>query len=640
MCGIVGVVGPALDPSLETATVELMRDTMVHRGPDGYGIWASNDGRAVFGHRRLSIVDLSEHGHQPMTNEDGTVWITYNGEVYNSPSLRETLIGKGHTFESHTDTECILHLFEEMGADCVNELDGDYAFAIYDTRNQEVVLVRDRIGVKPLYYAWHDGKLLFASEIKAILAYPGFEVDVDEQALHHYLTFLVTPTPMTMFKGVRKLPPGHRAILDRHGTFRIERWWDSINTDRNGAREEENIDELRRLLRDSIEKRMMSDVPFGVFLSGGVDSSTNVALMAELMDRPVDTYSVAFAEDPDFNELNYARDIAQRYGAQHHEVIIDWDDLVDFLPGLVYHQDEPLADPVCVPLNYVARLAKGSGTTVVQVGEGADEVFCGYTGYMRFLQGYRREWRGLNTIPKPLLRAVAGPATRYLNRRDLGQRSDVIRRAAAGEEFFWGGAVVFTEDEKARIEPGFAPRAESSARVVDRIYSEIDRRRPGADVLERMTYLELHQRLPELLLMRVDKMAMATSVEARVPFLDHRLVEFGVGLSLEQKTLGGMPKYLLKKAVEGIIPDEIIYRRKQGFGVPISNWFRGDLGKIYRVVLKSSSIRDRGLISVEEALILLEKHQAGVEENSFKLWILLNLVLWYDRWIDGKQFSL
>lgn len=640
MCGIVGVAGQGLNRDLETATIERMRDTMIHRGPDGHGVWSSSDGRAVFGHRRLSIVDLSEHGHQPMTNEDQTVWITYNGEVYNSPALREMLIGRGHTFESHTDTECIVHLYEEKGINCLNDLDGDFAFAIYDAKTQETVLARDRIGVKPLYYAWFEGKLLFASEIKAILAYPGFDIDVDEQALHHYLTFLVTPSPMTMFKGVSKLPPGHRAILDRQGNLRIEQWWDSINTDRNGACEEENVGEIRRLLRESISKRMMSDVPFGVFLSGGVDSSTNVALMSELMDRPVDTYSVAFAEDPEFNELNYARDIARRYGANHHEIVINWNDLVDFLPALVYHQDEPLADPVCVPLNYVSRLAKNSGTTVVQVGEGADEVFCGYTGYMRFLQGYRREWRGLNAVPKPLMRRLAGPATTYLNRKNLGQRSDVIRRAAAGEEFFWGGAVVFSEAEKGRIIPGVSRRAESSARVVERIYSEIDRRRPGADVLERMTYLELHQRLPELLLMRVDKMAMATSVEARVPFLDHKLVEFGVGLSIDQKTHGGMPKYLLKRAVEGIIPDEIIYRRKQGFGVPISNWFRGDLGSIYRNVLRSSSIGEHGLLDAKEALALLERHQAGMEENSFKMWVLLNLVLWYDRWIDGKQIAL
>ena len=616
-----------------------MNDTIVHRGPDGDGIWVSPDGRAVFGHRRLSIVDLSEHGHQPMCNEDATVWITYNGEVYNSPELRDSLLGRGHTFESHTDTECIVHLFEERGADCLTQLDGDYAFAVHDVKTGETVLARDRIGVKPLYYAWHEGKLLFASEIKAILAYPGFEVDVDEQALYHYLTFLVTPAPMTMFKGVRKLEPGHRAVFSAVGGLRIDRWWDSISTDRNGATESENIGEIRRLLRESIGKRMMSDVPFGVFLSGGVDSSTNVALMAELMDRPVDTYSVAFAEDPEFNELNHARDIAKRYGANHHEVIINWDDLVNFLPDLVFHQDEPLADPVCVPLNYVARLAKQSGTTVVQVGEGADEIFCGYTGYMRFLQGYRREWRALSSVPKPLMRKLARTGDRLppepKSRTACRRRPTRVGRRGV----LLGGAVVFSEDDKRRITPGIATRAESSARVVDRIYSEVDRRRPGADVLERMTYLELHQRLPELLLMRVDKMAMATSVEARVPFLDHELVEFAVGLSMEQKTQAGMPKYLLKKAVEGIIPDEIIYRRKQGFGVPISNWFRGDLGQIYRRALKESSIGERGLIDIDEAMRLHDAHVRG-EENSFKLWVLLNLVLWYDRWVDARVISL
>jgi len=640
MCGIVGVLGRDLDATLETARVEVMRDTMIHRGPDGEGVWASPDGSVVLGHRRLAIVDLTEAGHQPMANEDDSVWITYNGEVYNSPELRSKLLAQGHQFASHADTESIVHLYEERGIDCVHQMEGDFAFAIWDVRSRELFLARDRLGVKPLYYTWVDGKFLFASEIKALLAYPGIEIDVDEQALYHYLTFLVTPTPLTMFKGIRKLPPGHRAIVDANGSMRIEQWWDSVVTERNESSEGENVERIRDLLRDSIDKRMMSDVPFGVFLSGGVDSSTNVALMAELMDRPVDTYSVAFAEDPEFNELNYARDVARRFGANHHEVVIGWNDLVDFLPDLIFHQDEPLADPVCVPLNYVSRLAKNSGTTVVQVGEGADEIFCGYTGYMRFLQGYHREWRALNAVPGPVLRRLSSPATRMLTRRGLGQRADVVRRAAADEEFFWGGAVVFSEPDKAVIAPLLAGRCASSSTTVDAIYQRIDARRPDADVLERMTYLELHHRLPELLLMRVDKMAMATSVEARVPFLDHRLVEFALGLSQRQKTQNGMPKYLLKKAVEGIIPDEIIYRRKQGFGVPISKWFRGDLGEIFRKAIRASGVGSRGLIDLDEAEALLERHQSGVEDNAFKLWVLLNLVLWYDRWIDGAQISL
>ena len=639
MCGIVGITGRDLDPALEVPRVEVMRDTMVHRGPDGYGVWSSPDRSAILGHRRLAIVDLSAAGHQPMTNEDRSVWITYNGEVYNSPELRSNLISKGHKFASHSDTESVLHLYEERGVDCVHEMDGDYAFGIWDTRSQELFLARDRLGVKPLYYTQMGEKFLFASEIKALLAYPGLEIDVDEQALYHYLTFLVAPTPSTMFKGIRKLPAGHRAIVDRTGSIRIEQWWDSVVTKRNDSSEGENVARIRTLLRDSIERRMMSDVPFGVFLSGGVDSSTNVALMAEVMDRPVDTYSVAFAEDSEFNELNYARDVATRFGTNHHEVVIGCSDLVEFLPDLVFHQDEPIADPVCVPLNYVARLAKSSGTTVVQVGEGADEIFCGYSGYMRFLQGYNREWRTLNLVPKMALRRLSAPASRLLSRRGMGQRADVVRRASAGEEFFWGGAIAFSESEKAVIAPTLSARCASSSSVVDAIYRRLDSSRPDADFLERMTYLELHQRLPELLLMRVDKMAMAATVEARVPFLDHRLVEFAVGLSQQQKTRDGMAKYLLKKAVEGIVPSEIIYRRKQGFGVPISNWFRTDLGEIFRETLDGSTIKSRDLIDVHETFVLLERHKQGLEDNGFKLWVLLNFVLWYDRWIDGRRTS-
>lgn len=640
MCGIVGIVGPDLDLEIEKPRVETMRETMVHRGPDGYGLWASPDSTVVLGHRRLAIVDLTEAGHQPMTNEDGSLWITYNGEVYNSPQLRSRLLSNGHTFSSHTDTECIVHLYEDLSAGCLPEMDGDFAFGIWDTRVNELFLARDRLGVKPLYYTWVDGKFLFASEIKALLEYPGIQIDVDEQAMYHYLTFLVAPSPLTMFKGIRKLPPGHYAVVDSNGSMRIEQWWDSVVTERNTSSEGENIDQIRGLLSSSIEKRMMSDVPFGVFLSGGVDSSTNVALMAALMDRPVDTYTVAFANDPEFNELNYARDVARRFGANHHEVVIDWKDLVDFLPNLIFHQDEPLADPVCVPLNYVAKLAKDSGTTVIQVGEGADEIFCGYAGYMRFLQGYRREWRILNSLPKGLVRRSSGPVTRLLDKRNLGQIADVLRRAGAGEEFFWGGAIVFSETDKAAIVPLLAAKCQSSSTVVDAIYAEFDRRRSKTDVLERMTYLELHERLPELLLMRVDKMTLANSVEARVPFLDHHLVEFALGLSLEQKTQNGEPKYLLKKAVEGLIPDEIIYRPKQGFGVPISKWFREDLGEIFEHVLEGSGICSRGLLDAVEAKALLRRHRKGLEENGFKLWVLMNLILWYDRWIDGKQFSI
>ena len=637
MCGIVGLLGQGLDVQVEVSRVEVMRDTMVHRGPDGFGIWASKDRSAVLGHRRLAIVDLTEAGHQPMTNEDGSVWITYNGEIYNSPELRTRLLANGHTFTSHTDTECIVHLYEERGMDCLFEMDGDFAFAIWDARSQELFLARDRLGVKPLYYTWANGKFLFASEIKALLAYPGIEIDIDEQSMYHYLTFLVSPSPSTMFKGIRKLQPGHRAIVTPGGEMKIEQWWDPVATVRNTSSEAENIERLRGLLRTSIKMRMLSDVPFGVFLSGGVDSSTNVALMAEQMDRPVDTYSVGFASDQEFNEFHYARDIANRFGTNHHEVVIDWQDLVDFLPSLIYQQDEPLADPVCVPLYYVSKLAKDSGTTVIQVGEGADEIFCGYRSYMAFLRAYRREWKALNAIPGSVLRGVSVPITQLLRHLKFGQHAEVVRRAASGEEFFWGGAVVFSEIDKAMIAPMVAGRCASSASIVDSLYAGIDTIRPEADVLERMTYIELKQRLPELLLMRVDKMTLATSIEARVPFLDHHLVEFALGLSVRQKTRQGESKYLLKKAVEGIIPDATIYRKKQGFGVPITNWFRGELGDLLRGKIENSGICARGLIDPDEALRLLKRHQNGLEDNGLKLWILLNLILWYDRWIDGKQ---
>jgi asparagine synthase (glutamine-hydrolysing) len=635
-----------------------MRDQMVHRGPDDAGVYVSDDRRVGLGNRRLAIVDLSPAGHGPMPNEDERVWITFNGEIYNHERLRPALIEKGHTYRSRTDTETIIHLYEERGLDFVGELEGDFAIGLWDADEQRLVLARDRIGVKPLYYTIQGGRLIFASEIKAILEHPFVTRDIDEEALYHYLTFLATPAPQTLFAGIEKLAAGCMLTCSARGEIKVTRYWDAIaskaDAERVAARSEPELtEELRRLLSESIEKRMMSDVPFGVFLSGGVDSTANVALMARLMSRPVSTFTVGFADAPAYNEIDQARDVAREFRTDHHEIIIDQQQLLDFLPGLVFHQDEPIADPVCVPIYYVSRLARASGTTVIQVGEGSDELFCGYDSYARYLDLHDYAWQYLAKLPQFVRNAMARVGDVILNTGADEFPSpwrkaapDMLRKLAAGEEFFWSGAFVFDESYKSKLFTDSAMRRMRGARngrgeisshsIVRRDLDRLLAERPGADLLERMIYLELKLRLAELLLMRVDKMTMATSVVARVPFLDHKLVEFAMALPRSMKYRGGETKYLLKRALEGVIPDRIIKRRKQGFGAPINEWMLDRLGGFVEDTLLNSGLRRRDLFDYDFIKRLLKEHRGGRINYSFFLWSLLNLSLWYDRWIEGS----
>ena len=390
MCGICGIFefGRATG-GVTWDVVSAMRDTMVHRGPDDAGTWISSDRRVGLGHRRLSIVDLSAAGHNPMTNETRDVWITFNGEIYNHERLRPRLVERGHVYHSRTDTETLVHLYEEEGDDLVHRLEGMFAFAIWDESRRRLLLARDRLGVKPLYYTVADGRLLFASEIKALLEHPDVPRDVDEESLYHYLTFLTTPAPKTLFRGISKLPPGHLLTCDERGRVEVRRYWDAIvEPPAEPLSEEETIARVRELLSEAIEKRMMSDVPFGVFLSGGVDSSANVALMSRLTNMPVRTFTVGFEGAPQYNELDHARRVAKQFGADYHEVIINHEDAISFLPDMIFHQDEPIADPVCVSLYYVSKLARETGTIVVQAGEGSDEIFSGYTTYAAYLKMY------------------------------------------------------------------------------------------------------------------------------------------------------------------------------------------------------------------------------------------------------------
>lgn len=670
MCGIAGIYSYRDDAPVDAAVLVKMRDTMAHRGPDGGENWISADGRVGLAHRRLSIIDLSTTANQPMTNEDESVWLVFNGEIYNHLSLRELLVTAGHRFRTdHSDTEVLVHGYEEWGIDgMLNRIEGDFAIALWDGRTRSMILARDHVGVKPLYFSIQKSTLLFASEIKAIVSHPSVAKDVEPIALYHYLSFLTTPAPFTMFKGVFKLPAGHYLRIESTGAYRAHRYWDAVPGHgidpetvvgmTEAAREKFYIDGIRTRLEAAVEKRMMSDVPFGVFLSGGIDSSTNVALMSRLMNRPVDTFTVGFKDHTHLNELAEADLVAKRFKTNHHQVLIDEKAMRGYLGNLIHHQDEPIADWVCIPLYFVSKLAKDSGVTVVQVGEGSDEQFCGYASYMGYLDLYRKYWGPFqNFLPKPAQRAAAAVAGWMAKQRpSLEIYADIVDRASRNREHFWSGATVFWDTLKAKLViPGSIVAGEMPNELVEsgllpasyllpdtfniiRSYNEnIDQASPGQDILTRMIYNEFKLRLPELLLMRVDKIGMSVSLEARVPFLDNKLIEFSMDIPMEYKVRGGTSKYLLKKAVEGVIPDEIIHRKKMGFGAPMTQWMRGDFGREVEQSMLSSRLLDRGFFRKDYIRDMFKDHHSGRRDNSLYIWTLFNLSAWYDYWIEGKS---
>ena len=669
MCGIAGIFIRSGEAAVSERMLTLMRDSMRHRGPDGGANWIDKRARIGLAHRRLSIIDLSAAASQPMANEDGTVMVVFNGEIWNHLSLRKELLSRGHRFiTDHSDTEVIVHGYEEWGIDgLLRRLDGDLAIGIWDSQERELCLVRDRIGIKPLYFSFTGSSFLFASEIKAILQHPDIVRDIEPAAISHYLSFLVTPAPLTLFKGIFKLPAGFYLRI-RETEFQAVRYWDAIPGAgippseiaglSENALEDFYVQGISDRLRRAVEKRMMSDVPFGVFLSGGVDSSTNVALMQQMMTRPVDTFTVGFKDHQHLNELEHADLIAKKFKTNHHQILIDERDMTDFLDSLIYHQDEPLADWVCIPLYFVSRLAKNNGVTVVQVGEGSDEQFCGYASYMGYLRLYHRYWSPFRKyLPLSLQSTVAWGAGQVATwRPSLEVYADIVDRAARNREHFWSGAMAFwdipkkklvslpafpnTDFPREMLESHLLPQAylcTDSFSVIASFLRPFDKAFPTADPLTRMIYNEFKLRLPELLLMRVDKMTMATSVEARVPFLCHELVEFTMDIPERWKTKNREAKYLLKKAVELLIPHDIIYRKKMGFGAPMSQWLRGAFGDRVHTELKHSALLRRGFLNPEYINWLSVSHKNGTRDNALYLWVIYNLARWYDFWIEGRN---
>jgi asparagine synthase (glutamine-hydrolysing) len=614
ICGITGIYEYGLGQGQVSPDVLVqMRDTLVHRGPDDEGLHISSDRRVGLAHRRLSIVDVV-HGAQPMYGASDEVLI-FNGEIYNYPALRRELEADGVVFATRCDTEVILHLYAREGADCLARLNGMFAFALWDPRRERLMLARDRVGEKPLYFVDAGGRLLFGSEIKALLAHPSVDAEVNTSVLDAYLANLVTSSPETLFRGIGKLPPGTMALCDRGG-LKIRRYWnlfeprDTAAVDDAGAR-------LREMLRSSIHDRLMSDVPVGVLLSGGLDSTTLVALLDERA-ADIATFSVGFIDHPELDEREEARRVAETFGTAHHEVTVSEDDAIRFLAGLIHHQDEPLADPVCLPLHFVCRLAREHGVKVVLAGEGADELFWGYPRYRQVLE---RWWamRAILALPGPVRASFprALPASRKPYVHDfleaLGRGRPLPGHLPLGlarahrREFLRDGAQGLT--------PGWSPSGDGPADPLTRL------------MFDTQEY-EFGLRLPELLLMRIDRFSMANSVEARVPFLDPEIVEFVYRLPLADKLQNGVGKLILRDAVDGIVPPWVLARRKQGFGAPVVDWLQSSLGDVFRELLNDDAMRryfDTGMLA--RAL-----QPDGT--SAFSLWPILNFALWHRYWIE------
>lgn len=631
MCGLVGAFAfEGSDTRITEPYITTMRDTMVHRGPDGGETWVSDDGRVGLGHRRLSIIDLSTCANQPMANEDGSIVVVFNGEIYNHAEIRAELEALGgHTWVTdHSDTEVIIHAFEQWGIDCIHRFRGMFGIALWDGRTGDLWLVRDRIGVKPVYYSIHDGRIVFASEIKALLADPDQKRAVDEEAFFHYLSFLTTPAPMTLFEGIRKMPAATWMRIGGDGSIEERRYWDAAgNAEELGDMSEDAIaTRLLEELRTAVKLRKISDVPVGVFLSGGIDSSTNAALFSEGEGGPVKTFSIGYEGEYDSyqNELHFARQMAEEVGADHHELLLTPKHLMDFLPQMVWLQDEPIADPVCVPVYYVSKLARDNGVIVCQVGEGSDELFYGYPWWKT-----RYDLQKYDDLPVPRFVKRAGLALAKALGKDLSLYYEWLRRGANGERIFWGGAEAFTQAEKERL---LSPRLRSkfAGRTSWEALQPIwDRYRANAKHPSRlgwMSYIDLNLRLPELLLMRVDKMSMGVSLEGRVPFLDYCFVEFAMGIPESIKMGGNTFKHILKKAVRGVIPDELIDRPKQGFGVPVQEWMFAELGDRTREELEEFC-DSTDFLDKTEVMRLLDNGQGS------QVWYLLNFALWWKQFV-------
>jgi len=622
MCGIVGFVNNN-GREAGRETVERMNAAIVHRGPDDDGFYVNEN--VAFGMRRLSIIDLAG-GHQPIFNADRSKVIIFNGEIYNYRELREDLEKLGDKFYTNSDTEAIVHLYDRYGADCLEHLRGMFAFAIWDERDRSLFVARDRVGKKPLLYAHRpNGDLVFGSEFTALLEHGDIPRDVDHEAIDSYLTYLCVPAPQTAFKAIRKLEPGHW-LRWKDGKIETRRYWLPDFSKKIKISENEAIEETTRILKEATRLRMISEVPLGAFLSGGVDSSTVVALMAELSDRPVKTFSIGF-EEQDYSELKYAKRVADHVGAEYNEFIVR-PNALEILPTLVSHYGEPYADSSAIPTYYVSKETR-QFVTVALNGDGGDESFAGYERHaaMRIAEIYHR-------VPRSLRRAlVEGPIgllpTSELRRSRLRDAQRFLKAASLGrDERYLRWISTFTADSKSELyDDGFKATLDDhrAGRFLDQWFDAAG----DSGILDATLLVDQMTYLPNDLLVKVDIASMANSLEARSPFLDHKVIEFAASLPENLKMKRFETKSLLKKVAARLVPSEVIYRRKMGFGVPIGNWFRGEMRDFVRDVLLSESSLGRGLFKPSVVRRFVDEHTNSDRDHTFQIWTLLMLELWF-----------
>lgn len=628
MCGIVGQLRVTEESgAIDRALLQSMSDLIAHRGPDEEGFYF--DHRVGLGMRRLSIIDLTK-GNQPMHNEDRTVWLVFNGEIFNFPEIREDLVARGHRFYTDTDTEVIVHLYEDEGEQFVHRLRGMFAIALWDVSKGKLLLVRDRLGIKPLYYSVKEGTLLFGSEMKSLLLSPLVDRSVDPVALDMYLTFRYVPSPYTLLKDVRKLPPGHlMAIAD--GEIRVERYWDLDAGASAFGTEQECQDALRDQLQECVNSRLVSDVPLGVLLSGGVDSSAVVGMMSRAGVQDIKTFTVGFDGADNLNEFPDARRVATEFGTEHREMLIDSSDYIGFLAKFIWHLDEPIGDFSAVAFYHITRLAR-EHVTVALSGQGADELFAGYNRYTaeQFSRWYRKLPLALRSnIVVPLVASLPGALNAKRAVRSLGEEDFVTRYLAINEVFEPAlKSLLYTDCFAEEVADNDIRAFLSDALPADST---------DLSTLQRTLYLDTKYWLGDYLLLYTDKLSMANSLEARVPFLDHELVSGCFRLPDDMKIRGTQKKYVFKRALEGLVPRENIYKKKKGFLAPTNEWLRSDMGGYIEDLLMSDRALARGYFSADGIRELLDKHKSGREDFGRHLFCLALLEIWFRVFIDEPQ---
>ena len=635
MCGLTGfLLNRQIDIPLAEQRLDAMVDTVNYRGPDDRGIWSN--GKIGLGFARLSIIDLSPAGHQPMSALDGEVWLTFNGEIYNFQSIRQNLEKCGHRFRSRSDSEVILRGYLEWGDDILNHLRGMFAIAIWDNRTKRMLLARDRIGKKPLVYTQNSEGVFFGSEIKTILSWPTISSEPALDALHQYLTYQYIPAPLTAFKGVRKLPAGHKMIInfDANGNAQLakpERYW-HLASPRPRCRqvsEKELAEELVHQLEESVRIRMIADVPLGAFLSGGVDSSAIVAMMARHSSHPVKTFSIGFEND-EYDETLYAKMVADQYGTDHHVLVVK-PDAVNILPKLIHHYNEPFADPSAVPTFYLAELTRHN-VTVALNGDGGDEAFLGYGRYqfMESISSYDQFPKPLRRIASFLLKRIPIPGWKKKHRSKFAR--ELLADQQAPQYRFAPTISAFTDDHKMHGY-GDAMREYANNSALDILYPYFEE---AENLVTGANWADIHIYLPDDLMVKVDIATMAHSLESRSPLLDHKFMEWALTIPQNVLMNSNRTKALFKKAMEPYLPREVLYRKKMGFGCPVDHWLRGDLKEMAYDNLLSEKCSSRGIVDSAFTKKLLDEHCIGKTDHSTRLWPLLVLELWFQIWIDEK----